>query len=77
VRHLIISLKGESTIFYIGKAKWRLYDRYIRKIDAEVNEYWDRYSHIIARYGNITIDIYSDIYLINIVVYGSNLNKSF
>lgn len=51
-------LKGKSPIIYIGKSNGSLYDRYIKNIKHEADEYWDRYRHIISTYGNIYIEIF-------------------
>lgn len=52
-------LRGKSPIVYIGKANGSLYSRYRSYVSHETKEYWERYSHIIATYGEISIDIYT------------------
>ena len=51
-------LKGESPIVYIGKTDYSLYDRYNRYVDQDTGTFWDRYDHIMSKYGGISIDIY-------------------
>lgn len=51
-------LRGSSSVIYIGKAKHSFYDRYIYKINDEAKIFWERYSHIISTYGEISIEIY-------------------
>ena len=51
-------LRGESSVIYIGKTKWSLYDRYQRELRAETERFWERYDHILTHFGSIVIDIY-------------------
>jgi hypothetical protein len=41
---------------YIGATKYDVWSRYTVKNDAE--DYWHVYSHVLANYGSITIDVY-------------------
>ena len=49
-------LKGHNNILYIGETKYDVWSRYNVKNDAEA--YWHVYSHILANYGYITINVY-------------------
>ncbi len=49
-------LKGYSNILYIGETKYDVWSRY--DAESDVNEFWPVYSHALANYGPISVDVY-------------------
>ncbi|WP_193163879.1 hypothetical protein [Microbulbifer hainanensis] len=48
--------RGSSNILYIGETKHDVWSRY--DVDVDTRDFWSVYSHAVASYGHIEIDVY-------------------